>query len=367
MRWPDSTRSVCVCLAGIVLVLLGAGLGWAQSTEDEVRMGRDYARRLESRYRLWKDPVDQERVSRIGGIVAAVSDRPEIPYTFKIIDVDVPNGLSLPGGFVYVTKGLLSFVHSDHELAAVLGHEIGHVAHRHPLKKLGQSNDAAFWAFLVAVLSGDPAIAVGAQLMSVDLLSGYGRAFEKEADLSSIAYLVKTPYTPVAVLTVMERLARDAQMRPRPVLGIVRDHPDPDERVAYIEADLRQRGIPLARRVAANYLPVTVRTVTDGGREVGELQLSGTVIVRLPDASRVQTIAKRLDQYLNTDPDPGEIAALQSAAGWEIVGGRTLLMTVTQADVVFSEIPVEVVARTIQIRLQQVIRQDLRMRQYTGG
>jgi Zn-dependent protease with chaperone function len=366
MRLPDGMRSMRVWVAGIVLVMLGAGLSWAQSTEDEVRMGRDYASQLESKYRMWKDPADQERVSRIGGIVAAASDRPEIPYTFKIIDVDVANGLSLPGGFIYVTKGLLSFVRSDHELAAVLGHEIGHVAHRHPLKKLSQSNDTAFWAFLVAVLSQDPAIAVGAQLMGVGLLSGYSRDLEKDADLSSIGYLAKTPYSPVAVLTVMERLARDAQMRPRLELGIVRDHPDTDERVAYIEADLRQRGIPLARRIAANYLPVTVRTATEGGREVGELQLSGTVIIRLPDPTRVRTIAEKLDQYLNTDPDPGEIAALQNATGWEIVGGRTLLMTVTQADVVFGEVPVEVVARTIQIRLQQVIRQDLRMRQYTG-
>ncbi|HVH30884.1 MAG TPA: M48 family metalloprotease, partial [bacterium] len=166
-------RSVRVGVAAIVLVMLGASLGWAQSTEDEVRMGREYASKLESKYRLVKDPADQERVSRIGGIVAAASDRPEIPYTFKIIDIDVANALALPGGFIYVTKGLLSFVRSDHELAAVLGHEIGHVAHRHPLKKLNQSNDAAFWAFLVAVLSRDPAVAVGAQLMSVGLLSGY--------------------------------------------------------------------------------------------------------------------------------------------------------------------------------------------------
>src|SRR5690348_6355514 len=93
MRWPDRMRSVRVWVAAIVLVMLGAGLSWAQSTEDEVRMGREYANKIESKYRLVKDPVDQERVSRIGGIVAAASDRPEIPYTFKIIDIDVANAL----------------------------------------------------------------------------------------------------------------------------------------------------------------------------------------------------------------------------------------------------------------------------------
>src|SRR5712692_10452731 len=190
-RWDDAMRTVTLCLVSIVLLGLGVAPVWAQSTEDEVRLGRDYARRLESQYRLVQDAVALERLAHIGGIVAAASDRPALPYTFKIIDLDVPNALSLPGGFIYVTKGLLSFVRSDHELAAVLGHEIGHVAHRHPLKKIGQSNDAAFWAFLVAVLSRDPAVAVGVQLMSVGLMSGYSRELEKEADLISIGYLVK--------------------------------------------------------------------------------------------------------------------------------------------------------------------------------
>src|SRR6266849_11047908 len=93
MRWPNSMRGVRVCVVGIVLVMLGAGLGWAQSTEDEVRMGREYASKLEQKYRLVKDPAAQERVSRIGGIVAAAYDRPEIPYTFKIIDIDAANAL----------------------------------------------------------------------------------------------------------------------------------------------------------------------------------------------------------------------------------------------------------------------------------
>jgi Zn-dependent protease with chaperone function len=358
-------RTVSLCLVGIVLLGLGVAPVWAQSTEDEVRLGREYARRLESQYRLVQDAVALERLAHIGGIVAAASDRPTLPYAFKIIDLDVPNALSLPGGFIYVTKGLLSFARSDHELAAVLGHEIAHAAHRHQLTMINRSTEATFWTLVVAILSREPAVGVGAQLMSLSLLSGYTRDLEKDADLSSISYLVKTPYTPVAVLTLMESLARAVQLSPRRELGALRDHPTEQERVEYITADLRRRGIPLVRRVAANYLPVAAHTVTVGDQAIAELLVNGAVIVWLPDPARIATIATQLDQYLNTDPDPGDITSLRVADGWEIVGGRTLLMTVTNADAAFLGVPVSEAAGQIQVRLQKVIREDLRIRQFT--
>lgn len=359
--------AIACSLVVMMLALLPAVPAAAQgSTDDEVRLGQVYAKRLESQYRLVQDPAALERLARIGGVVAAASDRPELPYTFKIVDLDVPNALSLPGGFVYVTKGLTSFVRSDHELAAVLAHEIAHAAHRHQLEMIRRSNEAAFWTLLVAILSREPAIAAGAQLISLSLLSGYTRDLEKDADLTSIAYLVKTPFTPVAVLTIMERLAREDALRPQVDPGAFADHPTVEERLAYIQADLRRRGIPLLRRAAANYLRVAVRTVTEQDRQVGELLVNDTVIVRLPDPARIATIAGRLDRFFNTDPDPAEITALRTAEGWEIVGGRTLLMVLTRADAAFLGVSVDDAAGQIQARLQWIIQQDLRTRQFTG-
>src|SRR5260370_37099777 len=103
MRWPDSMRVARVCVVGIVLVMLGAGRSWAQSTEDEVRMGREEANKLEQKYRLAKDAVDQEPVSPIGGIVAAAPDRPEIPYPFTIIATVSPNAHAVPRWLVHPT------------------------------------------------------------------------------------------------------------------------------------------------------------------------------------------------------------------------------------------------------------------------
>ncbi len=358
-------RATACSLVLMMLVLLPAAAA-AQSTDDEVRLGQVYAKRLEAQYRLVQDAAALERLARIGGVVAAASDRPELPYTFKIVDLDVPNALSLPGGFVYVTKGLLSFVRSDHELAAVLAHEIAHAAHRHQIEMIHHSNEAAFWTLMVAILSREPAIAAGAQLISLSLLSGYTRDLEKDADLTSIAYLVKTPFTPVGVLTVMERLAHEEALRPQVDPGAFADHPTVQERLAYIQTDLRRRGIPLLRRAAANYLRVVVRTVTEQERQVGELLVNGMVIVRLPDPARIATIAGRLDRFFNTDPDPAAITALRTAEGWEIVGGRTLLMALTPADAAFLGVSVDDAAGQIQARLQWIIQQDLRTRQFTG-
>ncbi len=360
-------RTVAACLLGICVTLLVTTPAGAQSsTADEVRLGQDYARRLESQYRLVQDAAVLERVTRVGKIVAAASDRPGLPYTFKVLDLDVPNALSLPGGFIYVTRGLLSLVRSDHELAAVLAHETVHAAHSHQLMMIRRGNEAGFWTLLVALLSREPAIAAGAQLIGVGLLSGYSRDLERDADLTSISYLVKTPYTPVAALTLMERLAREEQLQPQRDLGAFADHPTAQERVAYIETELKQRGIPIIRRVAANYLRVIVLTFTEQARQVGEILVNETYILQLPDPAKVGTIAAQLDRFFDSDPDPSEVTALRTADGWEIVGGRTLLMTLTRVDAEFMGVPMDDAAGEIQARLQWVIRQDLRLRQFNG-
>ncbi len=361
-------RIVAVCALSVSLAVLGA-VAPARAQDDsaeEIRLGKVYASRLEAQYRLVADAAALERLARIGGAVAAASDRPGLPYSFKILDLDVPNALSLPGGFIYVTKGLLSFVRSDHELAAVLAHEVAHAAHRHQVQMIRRSNEAAFWTVVVAMLSREAAIAAGAQLVSVALLSGYTRDLERDADLTSIAYLVRTPYSPVAALTLMERLAREEQLTPQRDPGAFRDHPTAAERAAYVMSELRRQGIPLVRRVPANYLRVEVRTAVDQDRQVAELLVNETAVLRLPDPARVGTIAARLERFFDADPDPSQIGALRTSLGWEVIGGRALLMTLTPADAAFLGVTVDEAARMIQARLQWIIRQDLRARQFTG-
>lgn len=254
---------------------------------------------------------------------------------------------------------------SDHELAAVLAHEVAHAAHRHQMTLINRSNQAAFWTILVAILTREPALAQGVQLVGLGLLAGYTREMERDADLTSIAYLAKTDYTPVATLTLMERLRRQEQLSAQPDPGSFRDHPRTEERVAYIEAELKRRGIPLIRRVAANYLRITIRTAGEKG-QTGELLVNDTLVLRLPDPTRVQAVAATMDRFFNADPLPFEISAREVEGGWGVFGGATLLVRITPADAAFLGMTPSAAALQIQARLRVIIEQDRRMRQFTG-
>jgi len=353
-------------LAVATTLLVPASLPAASADEAEIRIGRTYAQQLEAQYRLVTDRDTVERVRRIGRLIAEVSDRPALPWTFKVVELKEPNAVALPGGFVYVTSGMLTFVRSDHELAAVLAHEIAHTARRHQMAMIRRSNQAAFWTLVVALLTRDPAIAQGVQLIGYGLLSGYTREMEREADLLGLAYLTRTAYTPVAALTVMERLLREERYRPRVDAGDLRDHPKTEERVAYIEADLRRRGIPLVRRPAANFLRVTTRTAAEGGRQIAELAVNDTVIIRLPDPPRIAAMAAALDRFFDRDPDPGEVSVIRLGQIYEIVGGGTTLLTVTPADGAFLGTSAGEAAAVIESRLRWAIEQDRRHRQFNG-
>ncbi|HEV8353873.1 MAG TPA: M48 family metallopeptidase [bacterium] len=350
-------------LIATFLVLLVAGPAapvhaqQQNSTAEEIRIGQEAARQLEAQFKVLTDEATVTRLSRVGRAVAAAADR-DLPYTFKAVEIKEPNAVSLPGGFVYVTKGMLSFVRSDHELAAVLAHEVAHAAHGHQIEMMRRATRINLWTFILILLTRDPNIAVGAQAIGEGVLSGYTRDLERDADLTSIEYLVKTTYTPVATLTLMERLLWEERLRPEVDLGAFRDHPKTRERVEYITADLRRRGIPLIRRPAANYLRIALRTATENNKPIGELLVNETVVLRLPDIDRLSTIASRMDKFFNTDPLAFDVAVAQAEGGWGVFGRAQLLVAFAPAE--------QSAAIDLAARLRWLIDQDIRSRKFTG-
>ncbi len=315
----------------VVSLLLGgliAGIAVpSRSDEDpEVRMGREAAQEIERTLKLITDPALVERVNRIGQEIAAVANASEVPvtwgidkksqfqYTFKVVDDKDVNAFSLPGGFIYVNKGLLDYVQSDHELAAVLAHEIAHAAHHH-LVRLGQENEkinrrVTLPALLVMVLSGAPArdlsnVMLGVQLYQIAKINGYTQEAEMDADRAAIYYLTRTKYNPVGMLTFMERLARDEARRPERQLGIYRTHPPSRERAQAMLDLFRQLNIPVNRRAVARILPVELREKTIQNHNLTEVYLDSVPVFAPADsngrssAERAQQIRERLDSLLN--------------------------------------------------------------------
>jgi Zn-dependent protease with chaperone function len=363
-------RALIACVLAIVLLAGSATCvpraAGAPSDDREIQIGRESAKAVEAQYKIIVSGPDAERVARIGSEMAALSARPGLPWSFKIVDLPEPNAVALPGGFVYVTKGMLGFIRSEHELAAVLAHEVAHTSFRHQMELMRRGNQAAFLVILAAILTRDTGAAVGAHLVSLGLLAGYTRDMERQADLAGLEFLLRSPYTPVAALTLMERIQREEHLRPGVDPGDLRDHPRTAERVAYLQAELRRRGIPLLRRQAANYLRVAARTVMDNGREVGELYVNDGLILRLPDVARVQAMATALNRFFDLDPEPGQVRSETFGPAVEIVGGRLTLLRITRDDAAGAGGTAADLAAHIVARLQDAIRKDRLERRFKG-
>jgi hypothetical protein len=171
----------------------------------------------------------------------------------------------VPGGFIFVNKGLLDFVSSDDELAAVLAHEIAHAAHRHVMKLIRDDSKVQQSVLLPALLVGVfgrlpsqdfAGLMTGAQLYRIARVSSFSQEAETDSDLTALEYLRRSPYNPVGLLVFMERLAAEERKRPQIDWGIFRTHPITRERVETIKRALHEYGIPIRRREVSPALQV---------------------------------------------------------------------------------------------------------------
>lgn len=231
------------------------------SEADEMRKGQQAAVEIGKTYEVYDDlPALQTYVDEIGQKLAKNSHRPQLAYHFIVVDSPEVNAFALPGGYIYVTRGILAYLNSEAELAAVLGHEIGHVTARHSVQQY-----SAATATNVATTVGGIAASVflpqlGGQLAQGIqsllgfggdvLLSGYGRSHELEADRLGAEYLARSGYDPQAMIRVIAVLknqelfdievAREEGREPRRYHGLFASHPDNDTRLQEVIAEAQQ-------------------------------------------------------------------------------------------------------------------------------
>lgn len=181
------------------------------SENREKEIGQEEHEKVLASMPLYEDEELLAYVREVGNKAAAVSHRPDLEYTFNIIDSPEINAFALPGGYVYVNRGLLTFMNSEAELAAVLSHEIGHITARHAVQQQARGRlaqtAATVGGFVTAVATGSGY--VGSQISEVASiwaqtgLSGFGREHELEADSLAAEYLVKAGYDPAAMIEVI--------------------------------------------------------------------------------------------------------------------------------------------------------------------
>lgn len=205
------------------------------SNANEMAIGRGVAKSLTKKEKLYTEANSLGRVEKIGFKVASVSDRQNVRYEFHILDNKELNAVSLPGGFIYINKGLLDKLNDD-ELAFVLGHEIGHVAAKHAVKKL-QANLAfdllmniALSATHAGQLNGaaSAARATGTAYNLINL--GYSRKDEYFADLLGLKYAFKAGFSPKGAISALEKIKKEESGGVR-LLTYLRTHPYVDDRI----------------------------------------------------------------------------------------------------------------------------------------
>jgi MAF protein len=210
------------------------------STDREVAMGQSIAREIAKSEKFADDPLLQKRVEDIGKKIVAVCDRKDVDYHFYVLDDDQINAFSLPGGYVYVNRGLIEKVANDDELAGVLGHEIGHIVARHSIKKLQGSIAYSLLRVLVAQTQGAQA-GDAADLAYASIMSGYSREDELLADQLGTRYLIACGYNPRCMITFLQTLEQDHRRRPLQAKSYFKTHPYVPDRIRVVKQELGEK------------------------------------------------------------------------------------------------------------------------------
>jgi predicted Zn-dependent protease len=214
------------------------------STEKEIEMGKNISKNVEKRFKLANDELLQQKIDGIGQDIARVCDRKDISYYFRVLageDLKPEqriNAFSLPGGYVYIFKDLVQKLEDDDEIAAVLAHEVGHIAAKHSVKRLQGSLGMMALRILTSRIESEPETRGRANAAINLLMMDYSREDEFLADKLAVKYTRLAGYDPEGNIKVIDMLIETQRKGPiRPYIGY-RTHPYLAERKAMISKEI---------------------------------------------------------------------------------------------------------------------------------
>jgi beta-barrel assembly-enhancing protease len=244
----------------MVLALSGAtvaaGCAPQISTQQEVQIGADYARQINQQLPLVTDGATVNYINQIGRQIAQRADPRGIQYNFYIVNSDAVNAFAVPGGHIYLNRGLIERASNLSEFAGVLAHEIGHVAERHSVQQIQRAQQADMGlSLLYGVLLGrQPSGLEGAaiQVGGTAYFAGHSREAEREADRIAVRYMMESGISPVGLVTFFEKLMELQQRQPSSVEQWFSTHPTTQERIENTRAMIAQTPGAQASGLATN-------------------------------------------------------------------------------------------------------------------
>jgi predicted Zn-dependent protease len=225
----------------LALAILLAGC--AVSTQQEVEMGAGYATQISQQLPLVKDPEIVRYINVLGDSISKVADDRSLTWHFEVVDSREVNAFAVPGGYVYINRGLIERAQTMNQVATVMGHEIGHVVKRHSIKQMQQAQGANMGVSLVCILTrvcesglGQTAINVGGGV----LFAKFSRNDENEADVEGIKFAVAAGIDPRGMPAMFRILLDERKARPDAVAAWFLSHPLEEERIAATQALIQQ-------------------------------------------------------------------------------------------------------------------------------
>lgn len=207
------------------------------SESAEIQMGREADPGIVAQYGLYDDEELSAYVNRLGQRITKVSQRPQLDYTFRVLDSPVINAFALPGGYVYVTRGILAHFNSEDELAGVVGHEVGHVVARHGAEQMSRAQLAGLGLGLGSIFSETFAQYAGIAQTGVGLLFlSFSRDQESESDRLGVEYATKLGYNAHRMAAFFDTLKRQGEKSGQSLPGFLSTHPDPGDREVTVNA-----------------------------------------------------------------------------------------------------------------------------------
>lgn len=240
MRYRHTTRRrewfVCV-------VFLGSA-SCAISQQQEQQLGEEYSAQVAEQLPLLTDPAIVRYISRLGNTLAAATDRRGLTWHFAVVNVREVNAFAVPGGWVYVNRGLIERAADMSQLAGVLAHEIGHVTRRHTVEQMQQAQGANAGVLALCTLTGVCESGAGQAAISVGgsaLFASFSRSDEAEADAEAVSTTIRAGINPAGIPAMFRLLMRERQRNPGVLDGFFATHPLEEDRIASTEALIAAR------------------------------------------------------------------------------------------------------------------------------
>ncbi|MDQ6612877.1 MAG: M48 family metallopeptidase [Gemmatimonadota bacterium] len=228
--------------------------GCLASTQQEVQLGADYAAQINRQLPLVADPEVARYINKLGDSLASVADDRSLTWHFYVVDQPVINAFAVPGGYVYVYRGLIERAENMSELAGVMGHEIGHVVKRHSVKQMQKAEQAngvtaglCIFAPSFCASSAGAAVVQGGGAL---LFSKFSREDEAQADQQAVLYTTRAHIDPHGIPNMFRILLSERQTNPDAVAALLATHPLEEERIAATNSQIAK--IPPAQLKGAS-------------------------------------------------------------------------------------------------------------------